>query len=324
MVPRIDPRFPHGGVEHARVLRIHRQVDRADLRSGVEDPLPMLPAVARAVDTAFLIRTEAVSKRRDVDQLGVGRMDPDLGDVLSFRQPHVLPALAVVHRAVHAVAMGDVGTQAALAHPDVDDAGIGLGDRQRPDRGSFEVRIRDVAPARTRIVRPPDPPAACPGEVGSPERGVPLNRHYPATPVRSNKPPPQRRERRHLLDRCHRNSLHSRGFRMGPEEPARRNIHPTFAQTGWNTRNIFSSGSRLCEGNSGAILPKHQCLDFPGHLALSRVDACDARFRHVDCQIGLIPYWHWIPALAHVLLLGCYVNVSYRRQRKTWPLPTVG
>ncbi len=32
----------------------------------------------------------------------------------------------------------------------------------------------------------------------------------------------------------------------------------------------------------------------------------------------------WFAALAHVMLFGCYVNVSYRRRRKTWPLPTAG
>ncbi len=29
----------------------------------------------------------------------------------------------------------------------------------------------------------------------------------------------------------------------------------------------------------------------------------------------------WFAALAHVMLFGCYVNVTYRRRRKTWPLP---
>jgi uncharacterized BrkB/YihY/UPF0761 family membrane protein len=29
----------------------------------------------------------------------------------------------------------------------------------------------------------------------------------------------------------------------------------------------------------------------------------------------------WFAALAHVLLFGCYINVSYRRRRGSWPLP---
>ena len=29
----------------------------------------------------------------------------------------------------------------------------------------------------------------------------------------------------------------------------------------------------------------------------------------------------WFAALAHVLLFGCYVNVTYRRRRGSWPLP---
>lgn len=32
----------------------------------------------------------------------------------------------------------------------------------------------------------------------------------------------------------------------------------------------------------------------------------------------------WFAALAHVLLFGCYVNVSYRRRRRSWPLPPTG
>jgi uncharacterized BrkB/YihY/UPF0761 family membrane protein len=32
----------------------------------------------------------------------------------------------------------------------------------------------------------------------------------------------------------------------------------------------------------------------------------------------------WFAALAHVMLFGCYVNVSYRRRRRTWPLPSDG
>jgi uncharacterized BrkB/YihY/UPF0761 family membrane protein len=28
----------------------------------------------------------------------------------------------------------------------------------------------------------------------------------------------------------------------------------------------------------------------------------------------------WFAALAHILLFGCYVNVTYRRRRGSWPL----
>src|SRR5262249_20215670 len=109
-------RLPEGGVEDARVGRVHREVDRAGFVAPEEELLPALAAVLRTIDAALAVRPPGVAERRHVDEVGVLRVDTDAGDVARLGEAEVLPAPAAVGRAVDAVAVGDVAADAALAH----------------------------------------------------------------------------------------------------------------------------------------------------------------------------------------------------------------
>ncbi|MEI2616302.1 MAG: hypothetical protein V9F06_01525 [Thermomicrobiales bacterium] len=69
-----------------------------------------------------------------------------------FGQPEVLPGLAAVGGLVDAVAVGDVAADGRLAHADVDDVGVGLGNGDRAHRGALEEAVGDVPPVLTAVV----------------------------------------------------------------------------------------------------------------------------------------------------------------------------
>ena len=62
-----------------------------------------------------------VAQGRHVDQVGVGGVDPDAGDLAGRLEAEVRPGLAAVGGPVDAVADGRVAADARLAHADVDD-----------------------------------------------------------------------------------------------------------------------------------------------------------------------------------------------------------
>src|SRR5215471_5058298 len=94
-----------------------------------------------------------------IDEVGIGGMDTDAADVAACLKTAVRPGDAGVGRAVDAVTVGDVGANAALAHPGIDDVGVRRGDGQRTHRCSLEEAVGHVPPAQTSIDRLPDAPA---------------------------------------------------------------------------------------------------------------------------------------------------------------------
>ena len=94
--PEVPVGFVDGGVENARVVGIHDQIDRAGLLAHEEHPLPTLTAVVGAIDTPFRVGAKGMAQRGHVDEVGVLGMDADLGDVIGVVQPHVAPALPAV------------------------------------------------------------------------------------------------------------------------------------------------------------------------------------------------------------------------------------
>src|SRR5205085_6095727 len=99
------------------------EVDGAGPRAAKEDFLPGTSAIAGAIEPALLVRSPRVPQRRDVDQVGVVRVDADLGDVPRVGQAHVSPRLAAVGRLVDAVAVRDVAADARLTCAGIDDVG---------------------------------------------------------------------------------------------------------------------------------------------------------------------------------------------------------
>ena len=79
--PRGALRLPHRGEQHARVLRVDRQIDRARPLALEQHVLPRGAAVARAEDAALAVRAPRVAERRHVDEIGIARMHAHAADV---------------------------------------------------------------------------------------------------------------------------------------------------------------------------------------------------------------------------------------------------
>ena len=125
----------------------------------VQRPLPRLAAVGALVDAALLAVEAQPAERRDVDDVGVGRMDADLRNHAGIGERHVRPRLAGVDRLVDAVALHDVAADARLAHADVDDVGVGLGDGDRADRGAVNLAVGHRRPRLALVGGLPQPAA---------------------------------------------------------------------------------------------------------------------------------------------------------------------
>ena len=149
-------RLPQRGVDHARVLAIDRDVDRAGLGVAEQHLLPALAAVDRLEDAALVVVPAVASEVGDEDDVGVGGMDPDLRDRVGVLEADVGPGLAGVDRLVDAVAGHDVAADAGFAHADVDDVRIRFGHGDRADRRTGDQAVGDRRPLRAAVGRLPE------------------------------------------------------------------------------------------------------------------------------------------------------------------------
>ena len=136
LVARIVPlpahALPHGGVQHVRVLRVHREVVGARPRVDVEHLLPGPAPVDRLEHAAVLVVGPLAAAGRHVHDRRVGRVNDDAGDRVRRREAHVLPALPRVGGLV------DPGPGVRAA----EDVGF---TRAEPDRVGVRRRHRHVA-----------------------------------------------------------------------------------------------------------------------------------------------------------------------------------
>ncbi len=149
--PRHPPRLPDRRVQHTWVVWIHAQIVRAGVLTPEQHVLPGLAAIARPIDTALGIGPVGVAERGHIQRVGIGWVDADLADVTGRLEAKVLPRLAGIGRAIHAVAVGDVGTDAAFAHADVQHVRVGRRNGDRADRGALEEAIRNVRPVNAPV-----------------------------------------------------------------------------------------------------------------------------------------------------------------------------
>ena len=145
-LPRQPRLFIRRRVQHRRVLRVHHEIDDADLGADVEHLLPRGAAVHRPKHAAFLVLRVEVAHRGDVHDVGIRRMDRDARDVVRVLEAHVLPRLARVRRLVDAVARIRAARREGVARADPDDVRV---------RGRYgDVANRELAlPVEHRLER---------------------------------------------------------------------------------------------------------------------------------------------------------------------------
>ena len=187
--PGSSEHLPHRGVEDSGVVGVHRQVDRAGPVALEQDALPRAAAVGGAEDAALLVGAEGVSERRDVEPVGVARVDPYAGDVPRVVEADVLPGGAGVGGAVYAVAVGDVAADARLARAGVYDRRVCVGYGEGADGGGAEESVGHVAPVCPAVGGLPDSARACAEVEGLPLLGVAGHGHDAPPPVRADRPP---------------------------------------------------------------------------------------------------------------------------------------
>ncbi len=154
---RRSENLPEAGVEHVRILRVHRQVHGACLVASEQHLVPGLSAVARFEDPAVGVRAVRITERCDVDDVGVRRMDANPADGHRLLEAHVAPGLAGIGRLVDPVTLDDVAAHRDLAHPGVDDVGVGLRDRDGAHRRRLEERVGHRTPCDAPVRCLPQP-----------------------------------------------------------------------------------------------------------------------------------------------------------------------
>ena len=139
-------RLPQCGVENIRVVGVDHDVHRAGPGVLEQRALPGLAAVAALEHAALFTGAVVEAEAGDVDDVGVGGMDANLGNGVGVLEADVGPFLATVHRLVDAVAGHDIAADARLAHADVNDVGVRLGDRDGANRRAGNLAVRDRRP----------------------------------------------------------------------------------------------------------------------------------------------------------------------------------
>ena len=124
-----------------------------------EDLVPGLAAVDGLEDAAVGVVRPLVAAGRDVDDVGVGRMDDDAGDRVRVGQAHVRPGLAAVDRFEDADAGLGAAEDVVLARPDPDDVlgRTGRGRRRRwPSWPCSRRPASQVVPSFSVFQTPPE------------------------------------------------------------------------------------------------------------------------------------------------------------------------
>ena len=187
--------LPDGGVEHAGVGRVHRDIVRTGAVAFEEDVLPRGPAVTRAIHAPVGVRSPRMTERRDVGGVGIVGMHEDITDMARGGKADICPGASAVSGLIHAVTMRDIAADRRFARTGIDHIGIGGGNGERAHRSRLKEPVRDIGPVGAAVCGLPDP-ACRPAKVECRYvRGMTGNRDHTPTPVRSDAPPFQRTEK---------------------------------------------------------------------------------------------------------------------------------
>src|ERR1041385_201868 len=116
------------------MVRIQAEIDGAGSIASVQNPPPGLSAIRGSEHASLFIRTVGVPERRDVDQIGISRMNANPRYRLCVGEAGFAPGFAGVDRFVDAVALQNAAPQLRLPPAEVDDVGIRVCYGYRADR----------------------------------------------------------------------------------------------------------------------------------------------------------------------------------------------
>lgn len=181
-------RVPGRGKQQVGTVRRDGKIGNANLRALVKHFRPMLPAVGGLVDSTVRVGPVRVTKRADVDNICIPRIDNDTADLTGIAQADVFPALAAIGRAIHSVARGQVRANVRFSGADVNDLWVGGSDGNRSN-GSDGLMIEDGLPGDAGVRRLPN---AAPNRAkieGSLTAGNSTGRDCPASAKRTDQSP---------------------------------------------------------------------------------------------------------------------------------------
>src|SRR5205823_4034961 len=90
----------------------------------IQNMLPSFATIGRTVDPSFFIRAMGMAECRDVDEIGILRMDAYPADVACIFQAYVRPGLATIGGFIDTVAMSHISANGRLTHTHIDDVAI--------------------------------------------------------------------------------------------------------------------------------------------------------------------------------------------------------
>ena len=110
------------------------------------------PPSVRAIDAAIGVGSVDVAERRDIDAIGIRRVDHHASDLARGFEADVGPGLAGVGGFVHADAVGVLAADIGLAGADVDDIGIRRRHRDGADRADGNALVGDGEPGAAGVL----------------------------------------------------------------------------------------------------------------------------------------------------------------------------
>ena len=118
------PAFVGRGIKRVRALRIDGDVGNTGVLIDEERLRPGNAAVGGFEYAAFFVRPPKMAQRRNVDDIGIGRMNDNAADVTGFLKAHVRPGAAGVHGFINSVAPRRALAIVRLAGAHPEDGGV--------------------------------------------------------------------------------------------------------------------------------------------------------------------------------------------------------
>src|SRR5579859_2145155 len=107
-----------GGDQDVRVPRVQYHIPHSRVFANRQGFGPRLAAVRRLEEPAIAARSPQRPFCRDVDRVGVARIDDDFADMFRILQTNILPRSPAVDRLINAIPVSDTALAVVLARTD--------------------------------------------------------------------------------------------------------------------------------------------------------------------------------------------------------------